>query len=144
MVSLTTVYLVSVILTSIAGFGSVFASKKFVGGSSNITVDDLPEILERDYKLDKDTSEQITSRVKGYVSAITNSSGVPTHSEFMKISDQLVQIYNIDKSAADRIASIAEESTFHDIRSQGFEPIPQPSTEQTVPEVPSEPEVETR
>jgi hypothetical protein len=32
MVSLTTVYIVSVILTSIAGMGSAFAAKKFVGG----------------------------------------------------------------------------------------------------------------
>ena len=33
MVSLTTVYVISVILTSIAGIGSSFASDKLVGGS---------------------------------------------------------------------------------------------------------------
>ncbi len=32
MVSLTTVYIVSVILTSIAGMGSAFAAKRFTGG----------------------------------------------------------------------------------------------------------------
>ena len=33
MVSLTTVYLVSIILTSVASFGSAFAGKKFFGGA---------------------------------------------------------------------------------------------------------------
>lgn len=33
MVSLTTVYVVSVLLTSIAGIGSSFAANKFVGGA---------------------------------------------------------------------------------------------------------------
>lgn len=79
MVSLTTVYLVSVILTSIAGFGSVFASKKFVGGS---------EIIEE----------------------VAN--------EPEPVDEQLISPPQVE------------------------EPL-QPSTEQTVPEVPSESEVET-
>ena len=35
MVSLTTVYIISVVLASIAGMGSAFAGKKIVGGSAN-------------------------------------------------------------------------------------------------------------
>ena len=51
MVSLTTVYIVSVFLTSIAGLGSVFASDRLVGGSappSNIvqTEPEVPQELE--------------------------------------------------------------------------------------------------
>lgn len=38
MVSLTTVYIVSVILTSIASIGSAFASNNLVGGSSNVDI----------------------------------------------------------------------------------------------------------
>lgn len=47
MVSLTTVYVVSIVLTSIASFGSVFASKKFVGGSLSVpTQQPISELLE--------------------------------------------------------------------------------------------------
>lgn len=42
MVSLTTVYLVSVILTSIAGIGSAFAGDKMSGGSSQIPTEVPP------------------------------------------------------------------------------------------------------
>jgi hypothetical protein len=38
MVSLTTVYIVSVLLTSIASFGSAFAGKRFVGGRQLIPI----------------------------------------------------------------------------------------------------------
>lgn len=38
MVSLTTVYIVSVILTSIAGMGSVFAGQKITGGAVSTPV----------------------------------------------------------------------------------------------------------
>ena len=36
MVSLTTVYIMSVILASIAGMGSAFAGKKIVGGATEV------------------------------------------------------------------------------------------------------------
>lgn len=45
MVSLTTVYIVSVLLTSVAGIGSAFLGKRFVGGSVSITEVPEPEIL---------------------------------------------------------------------------------------------------
>jgi hypothetical protein len=36
MVSLTTVYIVSIVLTSIAGFGSAFAGNKMIGGGVTV------------------------------------------------------------------------------------------------------------
>lgn len=36
MVSLTTVYIVSILITSIAGIGSAFAGNKMIGGSAPI------------------------------------------------------------------------------------------------------------
>ena len=36
MVSLTTVYLLSIVLTSIAGFGSAFAGNKMIGGAVTV------------------------------------------------------------------------------------------------------------
>jgi len=41
MVSLTTVYILSVILTSIAGIGSAFAGNKMIGGATSIDL--MPE-----------------------------------------------------------------------------------------------------
>lgn len=47
MVSLTTVYIVSVLLTSIAGIGSSFAANKMVGGVGPSTEGPIPQ--EEDY-----------------------------------------------------------------------------------------------
>lgn len=49
MVSLTTVYIVSVILTSIAGMGSAFAGNKFIGGAQPTPVEEpsLPPSTEQ-------------------------------------------------------------------------------------------------
>ena len=44
MVSLTTVYLISVILTSIAGIGSAFAGNKVSGGGSTQTTFEPPDL----------------------------------------------------------------------------------------------------
>ena len=38
MVSLTTVYIISVLLTSIAGIGSAFAGNKMIGGAPQETI----------------------------------------------------------------------------------------------------------
>ena len=43
MVSLTTVYIVSVLLTGIAGIGSSFAANKMIGGGSPVSVEPVPE-----------------------------------------------------------------------------------------------------
>ena len=51
MVSLTTVYVLSIILTSIAGIGSAFASEKVGGGVQTISPpEELPQI-EQEYPL---------------------------------------------------------------------------------------------
>lgn len=42
MVSLTTVYILSIVLTSIAGFGSAFAGNKMIGGAVPQEVTSLP------------------------------------------------------------------------------------------------------
>lgn len=63
MVSLTTVYLVSIVLTSIAGFGSVFASKKFVGGA--VVETSLPEpIQEQSPKQEPIDSSKLSNAIQ--------------------------------------------------------------------------------
>jgi hypothetical protein len=54
MVSLTTVYIVSVILTSIASIGSSFAANKMVGGAVTLP----PEPVEEQPPQETETQEQ--------------------------------------------------------------------------------------
>lgn len=54
MVSLTTVYIVSVILTSIASIGSSFAANKMVGGAVTLP----PEPVEEQPPEETETQEQ--------------------------------------------------------------------------------------
>lgn len=56
MVSLTTVYIVSVILTSIAGMGSAFAAKRFVGG-------EIPEPISQTEELVPQPEEPVTEPI---------------------------------------------------------------------------------
>jgi hypothetical protein len=44
MVSLTTVYIMSVVLASIAGMGSAFAGKKIIGGAAEVPLPPQPVV----------------------------------------------------------------------------------------------------
>lgn len=63
MVSLTTVYLVSIVLTSIAGFGSVFASKKIVGGAIVMPVIETP-LPEPINEVPQDQTDKLSNAIQ--------------------------------------------------------------------------------
>ena len=48
MVSLTTVYIVSVLLTSIAGIGSSFAANKIIGGGAPVSAQEPEPVPEQE------------------------------------------------------------------------------------------------
>lgn len=154
MVSLTTVYIVSVILTSIAGMGSAFVAKRFTGGgippSVNIKLEDLSNLLQTQYGYSRERADQVTDIIRASLISLDARNLKDPEGQFIEVSNDL-QNQGVSKTVADMLAKqtqkLAEEVarvTTMPNENSNDESIPQtfqqeslePSTEQNQPEVP--------